>query len=82
MHTKKNDIVSVIGWIGSLLILTGYVLLMNTIISGNSLEYISLNFLGSIALAINLYVREAKGPLFLQICFICVSLYGFWKFFM
>ena len=81
MHTKKNDIVSAVGWAGSLLILAGYVLLMNDVITGVSLEYITLNFVGSIGLAINLYVREAKGPLFLQVCFVLVSLYGFWKIF-
>jgi len=79
MYTKHNDLISVSGWAGSLLILAGYTLLMNDVILGNSLEYISLNFLGSFFLAINLYFREAKGPLFLQVCFILVSLFGFWK---
>ena len=81
MNTKQNDIVSFVGWAGSFLILLGYILLMNEEISGNSLEYISLNFLGSFFMAINLYYREAKGPLFLQVCFMLVSLYGFWIFF-
>lgn len=79
MYKKNNDMVATLGWIGSFLILSGYVLLINDVILANSLEYIGLNFLGSLGLAINLYYQKAQGALFLQICFIAVSLYGFWK---
>ncbi len=54
-----NNIVEIIGWIGSVLLLMGFCINIFKNISTNSLLYLLLNFVGSLFLTINAYINKA-----------------------
>lgn len=70
-HLKRNDIAEAIGWVGTVGILTSYILLSLGIISGQSYLYHSLVLIGSAGLALITYRHRSFQPLAVNLTF-CV----------
>ena len=72
----KDKILSILGWIGTSLILIAYALLSTGIIESDSLIYQLINFSGALALGLNLFPKKAYAALFLQISWGFIAIVG------
>lgn len=68
-HLKRSTIAEAVGWIGSLGILSSYLLLSIGIISGNSASYYILSGLGALGLAVVTYRHRAFQSFVVNIIF-------------
>lgn len=73
--------VDFIGWIGALLILTAYALISFRKVEGNSLEYQSLNILGSILLAVNTLYYGAIPSSLVNIIWAIIAVFAIFAIF-
>lgn len=68
-HLKKNQTAEIIGWVGSVSILSSYGLLSTGIINGSSYIYHTLVLFGSIGLALITYRHRAFQSFTVNIAF-------------
>ncbi len=72
-------VVDVIGWIGAALILIAYFLITKRIVDAKSRLYHLLNLVGGIGLGYNTYYYTAYPSTVVNIFWIIIAVYGFWK---
>ena len=68
-HLKRNQAAETIGWLGTILILSGYALLSLGVISGDSILYYCLSGLGAAGLAIITYRHRAYQSFTVNVIF-------------
>ena len=76
-HLPKNKLAETFGWIGSILLLTGYGLLSFGVIDGDSALYHGMFMIGSIGLAVITYRHRAFQSFMVNIFFGLLALVGF-----
>lgn len=60
-------IIEIVGWIGTILIVSAYLLVSRQYVTGTSRVYQTMNLLGAIAIGINVFHQEAWPVLALQL---------------
>jgi len=72
------DIFTILGYLGSFVYITAFVLLqMRKIDSG--LTYTILNMIGALLLGISLFVHFNEAALFIQVVWFAISIFGIYK---
>ena len=66
----------VLGWIGIILVLLGYGLVVFAVISGDSLLFMGLNLLGAIGIAIDAWEDKNIQPVVLNIIWAVIAVVG------
>ncbi len=70
----SKKVVEYVGWMGVILILSGYALLSTGLAGGNSITYHGLTLVGSALLAILSYKKQALQPAVLNTVFFGLAL--------
>lgn len=60
-------IMQIIGWVGTILIITAYFLVSKNKVDGNSNSYQIMNLVGAVCLGINVYYVQSWPALALQV---------------
>lgn len=81
-HLKRNQTIEIIGWVGSVGILSSYGLLSFGIISGSSLLYHLLILFGSIGLALITYRHRAFQSFVVNISFAIFAVFALIRLFL
>ncbi|HRE39966.1 MAG TPA: hypothetical protein PLG90_01440 [Ignavibacteria bacterium] len=76
----ENPVIDILGWIGSLAVLSAYALSHYNKISNKSLMYFLLNAVGSLFLIINTYYYFAYPSTFLNVVWMLIGVHGIYKF--
>jgi hypothetical protein len=66
-------IISVVGWTGTLLILSAYYLISNEKVDHRSRSYQWMNFFGAIGVAVNAYANSAWPVLALEVAWALIA---------
>ncbi len=73
-HLPRNQFAEIYGWLGSMLILSGYALLTLGLINGNSPMYHLMFLIGSLGLAIVTYRHRAYQSFIVNVFFSLLAL--------
>ena len=69
-------LVAIVGWIGAVLVLGGYVLLSTRRIDGHSTTYHVMNLLGAVCIAINSGWNSAVPSAVINVIWIVIAVYA------
>jgi formate hydrogenlyase subunit 3/multisubunit Na+/H+ antiporter MnhD subunit len=73
------SIINLIGWVGMLLIILGYLLISTKKISSSSFSYNLLNLLGGVGIIVNASYFSAWPSVVLNIFWVCIAIYAISK---
>lgn len=71
---KKNNLIVIIGWLGTIALLVGYFLLTYKILLFDSILYNLLNLIGGLCLAIRVWVDRNYSNFTFELFFILLAL--------
>ena len=74
-----NLLLELVGWVGTVLILSAYFLLTGKKLSGDSKTYHSMNLFGGIGVVANSIANGAYPPAVLNIIWSLIAIYGIVK---
>lgn len=69
----KNIFIEITGWVGAILLLTGFALTSYGVLAGTSMEYQLINLAGSLTLAYYTYMKKAYPNTVLNIIWVLIS---------
>lgn len=75
-HLKQNQVAEIVGWIGTVGLLSSYALLSLGIIKGDSLIYHGLLFIGAFGLAVITYRHRAFQSFIVNVVFTVLAIYA------
>jgi hypothetical protein len=71
--------IDVIGWIGGAMVVLAYFLISSGKTTAKSFFYQFLNLVGSVFLIINTYAKEAYPSAVVNVVWVGIALYGFFR---
>ena len=75
-------LIGIIGWLGTILIVSAYFLNISKRLSQESKTYLLINILGSTLLATSLITKQSWDGVALQAVWILISMYGIYRSYM
>jgi membrane-bound ClpP family serine protease len=69
------SIYSILGWVGAILIILGYILLFNKKLKKNYVLYHLINLLGAAGIFISAFVTQSWPAAALSLIFACISIF-------
>ena len=66
-------LIQIIGWVGTILIISAYFLVSSKKIQSSSYSYQMLNFIGAVAVGISVFYQHAWSALALQIAWVIIA---------
>lgn len=78
---SQEFIIDTLGWIGGVMVIVAYYLISSGRAHAKSFFFQALNLLGSIFLIVNTYVKGAYPSTVVNIVWVGIALYGFYRIF-